>query len=183
MRVFVAIEISDEVRAELARTQQTLAVASAKVKWVAPENIHLTLKFLGDIDEETAGPVRAAMAAAAGGGPFAFEVAGLGTFPPRGKPRVVWAGVTEGAQAATRLQAKLEAALRPLGFRAEKRFVPHLTLGRVKSPKGADELMARIEGHAGAAFGTCSAAEMTLFQSTLTPQGAVYRVVAKQALA
>lgn len=182
MRAFIGVEITDEVRAALSRAQQQLGRCPAKVKWVAPENIHVMLKFLGDIDEETAARVRAAMAEASGDGGFRFAVAGLGCFPPRGKPRVVWAGVSEGADAATRLQAKLERALRPLGFEKERRFVPHLTIGRVKSPKGAEELLPMIEELGGETFGSCDAAEMVMFESTLTPRGAIYHELIRQKL-
>ena len=182
MRAFVAMEISDEVRSALVRAQQELARSPAKVKWVAPQNIHLTLKFLGEIDAETVGPVKAALAEAAGGGPVAFTVEGLGAFPPRGAPRVVWAGVSRGADPIARVQAALERAFRPLGFQAERRFVPHLTLGRVKSRQGADELRSALERRAGTGFGACTAAEVVLFESTLTPQGAIYTVAARQLL-
>ncbi len=189
MRAFVAIEISDEVRAALVRAQQELGRCGAKVKWVEPENVHLTLKFLGDVDALMIEQVKAAMAESAGGsasltagGPFHFSVEGLGSFPPRRTPRVVWAGVSAGADAAVRLQAGLEAALRPLGFEKERDFVPHLTIGRVKAPQGAERLVPAIKRHAHTRFGSCSAAEMVLFESKLTPSGAVYAALARQAL-
>jgi len=182
MRAFVAIEVSDEIRAELERARQQLARCPANVKWVTPTNVHLTLKFLGDVDPEAVEQVKAAMAEASGDGAVALAVTGLGSFPPRGRPRVLWAGVSAGADAVSRLQAKLEAALRPLGFKQEHRFVPHLTIGRVKSPKGAHELIPMLERHADTKFGSCAAAEMVLYESKLTPQGAVYRAVARQEL-
>jgi len=182
LRAFIGIEAPDEVRRALARVQQEFSGCSAKVKWVPPENLHLTMKFLGDIDDEMAGKVKAAMAKASGGGPITIRVDGLGRFPPRGRPRTIWAGVSDGADAVERLFKELDRALRRLGFEKERRFVPHLTIGRVKSPKGADELTPVIERHAGTAFGSCDAADMVLFKSTLTPQGAIYEVVARQAL-
>ena len=182
MRAFIGIEVTDELRAALTDAQKKLARCPARVKWVHPENVHLTLKFLGDVDEPTVGRVKAAMADTAGGGPFAFAVQGLGIFPPRGTPRVIWAGVSDGADAATKLQARLEDALRPIGFGNERSFVPHLTIGRVKDPKGARELTAMVERDANKRFGLCTAAEMVLFESTLTPQGAIYTAVVRQAL-
>ena len=168
------------------RVQQELARCPAKVKYVAAENIHLTLKFLGEIDEETAAGVRGAMCevgrAAAWGGGLRLGVGGLGYFPPRGAPRVIWAGVTDGADAVCRLQARLERELAGLGFEPERRFVPHLTLGRVKSSRGGGELVSAIESRADAEFGSCTACEMVLFESRLTPRGAVYRAVVRQAL-
>ena len=182
MRAFIAIELSSEVRAALAAAVGALARCTAKVKWVEPDNVHLTLKFLGSIDDGMAEQVKRAMADAAGRGGFGFVVEGLGRFPPRGKPRVVWAGVSEGAEALKALQAVLEAVLRPLGFEKERDYVPHLTIGRVKRPQGAEALVAALEPYAGTRFGACRASEMVLFQSELTPRGPVYTAVARQAL-
>jgi len=182
LRAFIGIEASDEVRRALERVRHEFSACSAKVKWVPPENVHLTMKFLGDIGDEMGGKVKAAMAKAAGGGPITFRVDGLGCFPPRGRPRTIWAGGSDGADAIEKLFKKLDRALRRLGFEKERRFVPHLTIGRVKSPKGAEELTPVLERHAGTPFGSCDAADMVLFKSTLTPQGAIYEVVARQAL-
>lgn len=174
--------MTDDVRAALTRVQDDFSGCGAKVKWVAPANVHLTMKFLGEIDDEMGGKVAAAMAEAAGAGPISFTVAGLGRFPPRGKPRTLWAGVSDGADAVVALFTKLDAALGPLGFESERRFVPHVTIGRVKSPVGADALTPVIEHHAGTVFGACRAEEMTLFKSTLTPQGAICDVLTRQRL-
>jgi 2'-5' RNA ligase len=178
MRAFIAIDISDEVRATLGEVQQRLARTRAKVKWVGPENIHLTMKFLGEIEDEMPEAVKEAMADATNGAqPIEFEVAGLGTFPLRGAPRVVWAGVSRGADRITRVQSRLETALESLGFAKERTFTPHLTLGRVKLPKGSDDLPDRVAGAGDTRFGTCVADKLILFESTLTPQGARYRPV------
>jgi len=182
VRAFIGIPVSDEVRAALAGLQRELGRCSARVKWTEPENIHLTLRFLGEMDDQMAERVKTAMDEAAGGGPIPFRVDGVGSFPPRGKPRVIWAGVSDGAGAVSELQTKLEAALDPLGFEKERRFVPHLTIGRVKAPQGAEELIPRIERHAGTQFGSCTASEMVLFESRLTPGGAVYTALARQTL-
>jgi 2'-5' RNA ligase len=183
VRLFIGIEISDEVRAELARVQQRLGRCRAKVKWVPPQNIHLTMRFLGEVSEDRLESVSAAMAGAAGGGPFEFEVCGLGRFPSRGSPRLVWAGVKDGAERVCAVQAELERGVRKAGFEAERRrFTPHLTVGRVKSRAGTDELSALIEQHADRAFGRCPAAELVLIRSKLTPSGAVYSAVDRQEL-
>ena len=182
MRAFIGIEVADDVRAALTRVQDDFRGCGAKVKWVAPANVHLTMKFLGEIDDETAGRVASAMSEAAGCGPIGFEVEGLGQFPPRGKPRTLWAGVSDGADAIVALFTKLDGALGLFGFEKERRFVPHVTIGRVKSPVGADALTPVIEHHARAAFGTCLAEEAVLFKSTLTPQGAIYDVLTRQTL-
>jgi RNA 2',3'-cyclic 3'-phosphodiesterase len=183
LRSFIAIDVNDEIRTALARMQQTLARGPVKVKWTAPENIHLTMKFLGEVADAQTDALTAAMAAAvANAGPIIYKVEGLGTFPVRGAPRVVWAGVSQGSAGISRLQAGLEKQLGPLGFEPEKRFVPHVTLGRVKSPKGARGLTDVIKQQGAVAFGTCRAEELVLYRSKLMPQGAVYSVVAKQTL-
>jgi len=188
MRAFIGIEVSDGTREALGEAVRELGTCGAQVKWVAAANLHLTIKFLGEIDETTAESVKGAMrlvvsgqGAVAGGG-FEFEVAGLGCFPPRGTPRVVWAGVMRGADAVTRVQGKLESALKPLGFEQERDFVPHVTLGRVKAARGAEKLLPPIEKQAERTFGVCRAAELVLFESVLTPKGAMYSVVARQTL-
>ena len=182
LRAFIGIEVSDDVRAALTRVQDDFSGCGAKVKLVAPANVHLTMKFLGEIDDQMAGNVASAMAEAAGAGPITFEVAGLGQFPPHGKPRTLWAGVSDGVAAVVALSTRLDAALGPLGFESERQFVPHATIGRVKSPKGAGSLTPVIEHHAAVAFGTCRAEEMVLFKSTLTPQGAIYDVLTRKTL-
>jgi 2'-5' RNA ligase len=183
VRAFIAIDINDEVRAALGGMQQRLARTRAKVTWVDPANIHLTMKFLGEIDDAMLEPVKGAMAnAASETRPIEFDVAGLGTFPPGRPPRVVWAGVTRGADRITSVQARLERALEPFGFKKERRFTPHLTLGRVKSPKGSNDLLDRIARAGDTAFGSCVADKLILFESTLTPQGAKYRVTATTTL-
>lgn len=183
MRAFIAMDITDEVRRRLPRVQQELGAAPAKVKWVPPGNLHVTMKFLGDVDEETVERVKAAMAeAAADDGPIEFDVHGIGAFPPRGRPRVVWAGVSRGGEAIGRLHDRLERALRPLGVKRDRRFSPHITIGRVKSSRGARELSELIESRPEQTYGTCPGAELVLYKSTLTPQGAEYEAVARQRL-
>ena len=182
MRAFVGIAVSEEVRAALTAVQRDFAPCRAKVKWTEPENIHVTLRFLGEIDEAMTGQVKQAMAQAAGEGPFQFTVTGLGSFPPRGRPAVIWAGVSNGAGRISKVQGRLEQGLRALGFAEDRPFVPHLTIGRVKSPRGAEELIPVISRHSGTEFGVCTGSKMVLFESRLTPRGAVYTVVAEQTL-
>jgi len=114
---------------------------------------------------EAAGPVE----------PFDFEVAMLGTFPPRGAPRVVWAGIEDAGGGLTRLHKGLERGLQALGFEREKRaFHPHLTLGRVKERRGTERLRALIEHEAATRFGTQRVEGLVLLQSVLSPKGPTY---------
>lgn len=140
------------------------------------ENLHLTVKFLGDVDDRLLGDVcSAAEAAAAQVEPFEFAVAGLSAVPPRGLLRMIWAGVTEPSGRLGKLNDLLEAAYAEMGFRVEKRaFRPHLTLGRVKGGGGLDRLRAAAEKYAQTDFGTQSAKKVIVFASKLGPGGPTY---------
>ena len=175
LRAFIAVGLSEETRAALAEVQSELRRVQADVKWVAVESIHITLKFLGWVDDAMLEKIKAVAASCAAGGAFSYTVNGLGSFPPGRKPRVVWAGVTDGAARLIALAQKLDAALEPLGFEKENRpFVPHLTIGRVRSPRKAELLAPAIEHHASTMFGTCEVSELILFESKLSPRGATY---------
>jgi 2'-5' RNA ligase len=181
LRTFIAIELDRELKNELRRVQDELRAQGMTrgVRWVQPEGIHLTLKFLGDTPVEKLGDVKAALArAAASVGPFSFSLAGLGCFPNTRQPRVVWVGLLEATGTVVRLRDAVEAQVAPSGFPTESRaFSPHLTLGRVQRYSSKSE--ARQIGEAVTA-GTISArGEMTartvcLIQSDLKPSGAVY---------
>ncbi len=125
----------------MADVQAGLRRAGADVKWVEPANLHLTLKFLGEVPPRGLDAVRESLARPALAlPPFTLETAGAGTFPARGRPRVVWLGLTQPVEIA-RLHHLVEAELTPLGFASEERaFAVHVTLGRVRSPRGVERL-------------------------------------------
>ena len=179
MRSFVAIGIGADVRRRLAEAHEQLKSANASVRWVPAENLHLTVKFLGDIAEERAPDVLDALGRAAEGiQPFVMSVRGLGAFPDLRRPRVVWAGVGEGGERAGELARAVERELEPLGFEPEKRgFSAHITLGRVKSFVGISALCGLIAEQADAEFGSVQVDEMALMRSDLRPSGAVYSVL------
>ncbi|HOW97612.1 MAG TPA: RNA 2',3'-cyclic phosphodiesterase [Kiritimatiellia bacterium] len=178
LRAFIALEISDEVRAALDRLQRDLMRGEARVGWVTPARIHLTLAFLGDIfAAQLPGLADALDAVAEGCPPFAFDVAGTGAFGPPKSPRVVWAGVEEPTGALVRLQAAAAVAVTGLGFRIEERaFHPHLTLGRVRDRRGAADLTSRLESFRTLRCGRVEVRRVLLLQSVLSSQGAEYRV-------
>jgi 2'-5' RNA ligase len=179
VRAFVAIEIGEDVRRRLAEAQDRLRRASAHVAWVPPQNIHVSLAFLGDIPRETIVPkVAAALDKAAGPvSPFGFDVAELGTFGSRRSPRVIWAGV-HGEEPLKALHGRVYAALAVLGLRLDEReFAPHLTLGRVRSPRGVEDLMKAIAALGQPAFGRVETTRVLLMRSTLLPSGAEYAVL------
>ena len=184
MRTFVAVELDAELKKELAAIQRDLKACGADVRWTRGEGIHLTLKFLGEIRPEDVGGVTAAMSDAVEGiEPFEFEVGGIGAFPSEQSPRVVWIGVKDTSGRLEEISRALDDGLQSLGIGREgRRFKPHLTLGRVRSGRGHDELCGAMAAHRDAQLGRREVDEIVLFQSELTPQGAVYSVVARQPL-
>lgn len=181
IRTFIAIELTEELKTALRRTQEDLAeeVPSRSVRWVQPNGIHLTLKFLGDTPEEKVEAVQKALAeVAAQAQPFVFSLSGLGCFPNTRQPRVVWVGLQEPTGTLVRLQQAVEGHVAPLGFPTEKRpFSPHLTLGRVQQYASKSDV--RKVGEVVVAsdvgvLGEMAATVVSYIKSDLRPSGAVY---------
>lgn len=172
----MAVLLPEGVRAALAREIERLRLVARGVAWVAPENLHVTLKFLGEVDEARLPSLREALAgAAAPVPPFDLAVRGLGAFPSVGRPRVIWAGLGEGADAAAELARRVDEALASLGFPREDRpFAGHVTLGRVREPRRHPALTAAIEAGGGRDFGLVRVDAAALMQSRLSPHGARY---------
>jgi len=181
IRTFIAIELDEELKGNLRRLQGRLGeqIAPRSVRWVRPEGIHLTLKFLGDTPEDKVPAIQSALAqAVASITPFTFTVGGLGCFPNTRRPRVVWVGLSEPTGALAALRNAVEARVAPIGFPTEKRpFRPHLTLGRVQRNASESEVREIGEVVTIAAIGTIDEmAVSTVFhiRSDLRPTGAVY---------
>lgn len=176
MRSFVAVDVRNPL---LEQALGELGSLGAGVKVVASENLHLTLKFLGEVDpgrvDEIYGAMEEALRTCA---PFQGGLRGLGAFPGLGRMRVVWVGLSEGRERILEMRVRLEEALAKLGFRPEGRpFDPHLTIGRVKSPKGKEELRAFVTAHQATDFGTFAVERVELKESTLTPKGPIYKTL------
>ena len=186
MRCFVAIDLTTDVRAAIARAQTRVRTAAthADVRWVDPTQVHLTLKFLGAVVDERVPAVSAALeTAVAGSRPVALAAAGLGGFPSLKSPRVLWAGITAGVPDLVQLAAGIDRGLAPLGFPPEARpFRGHLTIGRVRSPRGGRELAAAVGAAGAPAFGSWTAPEVVLYESRLRPTGALYTPVSRHPL-
>jgi len=177
MRAFIAIELSDEIKDALAQIQFHLKYAGADVKWVEKDNIHLTLKFLGEIDDKICGKVRDTLDEVAKSvRPFELSLKDIGAFPKIEFPRVIWVGLDKGAKESTEFAAKVDESLSDLGFDKETRpFTAHLTIGRVRSPKNKEALKEKIQSYTLQPTPyTQLISYLVLFQSTLTPKGPVY---------
>ena len=176
IRAFIAFGIPDSLRAGIAGIQEQLREHRFRVRWVRPESIHLTLKFLGDIDPSDAMAIADAMEAAAKGvAPISLAVKGIGAFPNLKRPRVFWAGLSGDLSSLKGLQGRLENELAALGFPKEKRgFKGHLTLGRVKGRIDSNDLAEAFRESRNESPGTFVAGDLKLFQSVLKPSGAVY---------
>jgi 2'-5' RNA ligase len=181
LRTFIAIELDRELKASLGRLQEGLRqqVAPRSVRWVQPDAIHLTLKFLGDTPPAKVDGVKDALAqAAASTRPFTFAVRGLGCFPNTRRPRVVWAGIPDPEGVLVRLRDAIEAHVAPLGFPTENRpFHPHLTLGRVQrhaSKSEAIEIGTAVFNSGVDRIAEMPVAKVSYIKSDLQPSGAVY---------
>ena len=180
LRVFIAVEIPPSIRQAIDSQTQPLRAALGRdlVRWVPAENMHLTLKFIGDVSPASVDALAKMLTAETQTcAPFALTVGGLSSFPTPRRARVIWIGIQAPA-ALTSLQHGLESAAARLGYEEETRpFSPHLTLGRVRQPIGAsDQQKVRIalEKTQIGALGTAEVTAVHLFKSDLKPSGAEY---------
>jgi 2'-5' RNA ligase len=176
VRSFVAVQVNGPTRAALAAQIDVLRPEAPSVAWVAPANLHFTLKFLGGVDQALIAPIIEALRGALADAPgFDVHVVGLGAFPTATRPRVVWAGVTVGRSELGALARRVQAAVGPLGFAPEARpFSAHLTLGRVREPRRDARLCALIEGGTRRVFGAFRTDAVSLMKSVLARGGARY---------
>lgn len=180
LRTFVAVEISKPIRTRAAELIAALDGTAAEVKWVDPHNLHLTLKFLGEVHHrEVAEVCRAVQQATAKLAPFKLEVQGAGAFPNPARPRTVWIGTGEGKEEMVQLHDHIESELFELGHREEhRRFQPHLTIGRVRGGgMGITELGTRVKEHIDFPVGTMKVEKVTVFSSKLTADGPIYESI------
>lgn len=174
VRSFVAIQPDAAVLEALAAFSEELRESGADVRWIKPEAIHLTIKFLGEVPEsELAGIQRALGESFGEQPPIELAAHGIGVFPNLKKPRVLWVGLE--SDGLFGLVERAEIALSPLGFPPEEReFTPHLTLGRFRSTRGWERLSQRVKDAREQSFGSCTIDHATLYRSQLRPDGAVY---------
>ena len=189
MRLFIAVEIGEKLAGGAATLSEelerraTAAARRAKVTWIPADRMHLTIRFIGEVDEGTASMVRAALEEPLGVAPFSLTLSGAGTFPKSGTPRVVWLGVTEGREPLLRVEREITARLTPLGVPEEERaYSPHLTLARVRDPAGLKSTPL-LDGLTDRRIGTTHIDAITLFQSKLSPKGPTYTPLLRTPLA
>jgi 2'-5' RNA ligase len=178
VRLFVALDIPESVRAALIELSAALSKTCRNARWVRLEGAHITLKFIGEVPDERADAIRAALAEIRGFAPVELHFAGLGFFPSAKRPRILWAGIETGPEL-TQLAAAVEECVVKLGVEREKRqFRPHITLARFESPRGLDPLRDAIEKLGTPDFGSTTARQFCLYRSVLKRSGAEYTRVA-----
>jgi 2'-5' RNA ligase len=184
MRCFLAIEVPAAIRRQLAQLQERLRPQVGGVAWARSEQMHLTLKFLGEVpDADVPEAIEAARSAVGGFGSFDLTVAGAGCFPPSGSARVLWVAVHSPPELLA-CQQECEHAFESLGIPPENRsFHPHLTLGRVKDFHAGRSARAAIEQVADFEAGGFTARELVFFQSVLQRTGPIYTALARIPLA
>ena len=182
LRTFIALPLPSELKEQMARVQSELRNADADVKWDSRDKFHITLKFLGEVPEESVDELMVAMEESVSGiAPFKLEVRELGAFPDLNRVQVVWVGVKGEPAQISRLQQKIESNTEQLGFPRESRaFTPHLTLGRVRSEASANERQRLGKVLAGIAFIALHGIDvsaLSLMKSQLTSVGAIYTCI------
>ena len=178
MRLFIAVDTPEDVRRELARVREHLRASRADARWEPDEKLHCTLKFIGDLPDRQAGPLGDALAAETrNAAPFDVRYAGVGCFPDKRRPRIVWAGIQDPAGGIQALAALADRVCRTFGVPPEDRpFHPHVTLGRIRSLVSSDDLLSRMDSITFEGP-TVRIGEILLVRSTLKPSGSVYTVV------
>ena len=174
MRLFVALEIPPAVRENLAALVRDLRAIAPQPKWVRAENLHITLKFIGEVADTKLEAIRQALGKVRSEAPVTLDFRGLGFFPNEKYPRVFWAGMEASANLKG-LAADIDRAMEKLGIPREQRpFSPHLTLARFEPPGLPEKLRAAIQENATREFGSVAAREFHLIESKLKPGGAEY---------
>jgi RNA 2',3'-cyclic 3'-phosphodiesterase len=178
IRLFVALDLREDVREALRGLAARLKPACKSARWVRPESLHLTLKFIGYVAEDRLDAIRAALEPIRSQRPAELRFRGVGFFPDDKRPRVIWCGVESSTNLAPLAHA-VERALEPLGIERESRdYVPHLTLARISKPEKMPELAREASEFDAYEFGSATETEFHLFESILRPSGAEYRKLA-----
>jgi RNA 2',3'-cyclic 3'-phosphodiesterase len=175
LRCFIAIEIPELIRKEISGLIDNLKKYDADVKWIHAENIHLTLKFLGNTPEILLPKINDSLSAVvASYKPFYITIGDTGVFPNRKFPKVCWIGIEDTGMLKT-LRGDIETSMKRLGFKSEEReFNPHLTIGRVRSRQGMISILNELDQYKGRTFGGITVDRISIMKSELKPEGAEY---------
>jgi RNA 2',3'-cyclic 3'-phosphodiesterase len=177
VRLFIAIEIPEHIRASFASLLKEFRAIAPQVKWVRAENLHVTLKFLGETESMKLGALQNVLSAVRSPEPVNLEFRGLGFFPNEKRPRVFWAGMEASANLKS-LAADIDQVAHRIGFPLEERpFTPHLTLARFSLPGIPPKLLQVMKEKSSQPFGSLRAGEFHLIESKLKPSGAEYTTV------
>lgn len=185
IRTFIAAPLPEEVVNRVAQLCRQIGEIGTGIRWVEPQNMHLTLKFLGDVDENETYRICQSLQQAAGGHhAFQYECQGAGAFPKVERPRTLWVGVGQGRDEIIALQADIDGAMADLGYAPDpKRYLPHLTIGRVKKPgRWLADVSRLICENADFHAGTAPLDEVILYSSELTPEGPIYAPIGRSSL-
>jgi 2'-5' RNA ligase len=185
LRTFLAIDVGKAIRDRCLALQDALARDGAELKWVEEENIHLTLLFLGEVEDRELPPLcRAVADCCAERDTFTLSVESVGCFPNPRRPRIVWVGVGAGAIEVCNLHDALESPLMKLGcYRREDRaYTPHITLGRLRGDRGSGALASALARQAKWRGGETTVREVCVFSSELRPEGPIYTVLSRAKL-
>ena len=183
-RLFIALDVTPAVQRKLHAAAAALPAGDSKINFVAAENIHLTLHFLGEVADDRLMDVHRAVEAAAGQvGPFELAVTGLRAVPAQGRLRMIWAGVTEPTGRLAALHGLLGDGLYEAGFEADhRRFNPHITLARVGATSEGEAIRQAVAADEGRLFGTCQTDEIVVYSSQLTKKGPIYEAMGRAGL-
>jgi 2'-5' RNA ligase len=175
LRCFIAVEVPGPMRRSIGEMIENLRKSGSDVKWLPPDNVHMTLKFLGSTEESLLEALRESLFKKLSPySPFYIRISGVGCFPDERRPKVVWVGAHESGQVRD-VQRDIEAEMVKFGFPSEERtFSPHLTIGRVKSRKKMDDLLKMLDEYRQVSFGDIEVRGVTLMKSELNPAGAKY---------
>ena len=176
LRTFIAVSLSSSVLAEIKQAVRTFQANSEGVLWVEPKNLHVTLKFLGDMPlNELPQLIDAVTQSVCQARSFDLTFQGFGAFPNWESPKTLWIGCREGSEELRHLADKIDESLLPLGFPKEaRRFSPHLTIGRIKKTARHSPLLPLLDEQQNRRFGSCSVREVQIFSSELTKRGPIY---------
>jgi 2'-5' RNA ligase len=182
MRTFIAIELDRTIRDRIVRLQQTVSSITPTVKWVESENLHITLFFLGEV-EDTAVPgvCREVNNLAERFSSFEISIDRVGCFPNKHRPHIIWVGVGQGSHELCRIHEELEPRLLQLGCyrREERKYKPHVTLGRIRSGRDSEQIAKELTRFQEWQGGWALIGELLVMKSELTPQGPAYAVMAR----